>query len=697
MPKRHWESDVGVDLDLFKPETEGNMIPITVNRRSGNSFICIFIGCLVAGLQAGFPLQATPPSGYTLVWSDEFNDSSLDTTHWTYDHLGGYRSGYNTTNSVSVANGYLTITTYTENGVHYTGYVDTRFKYTPKYGYIEASIRTVNTPGNWSAFWMWVETMGATLDPHNDGVEADIMEHRSVNSSGTDISALVDSALHWDGYSTNAKSASNGLRGAGLNSGFHTYAVEWTPTYQKFYIDGTYLYTLNNDTQTDPPTVTGTASTVTGPVSQRSLFLLLTTEIQSGWGGTIPAAGYGSLLTSVTKMDVDYVRVYQNPPATPTAPVDVRVSPSSGNWKLSWDLTENAPYYNVKRATTSGGPYTTIATTGIAATGANYVDTTAVAGTTYYYVVSALNGTVEGPNSLEVCTVPTGSGVAHAGTGALRAVYTAAGLYKRVSQTVNVTSTTTYEAGIWAKGSGRCRLLVYGGTTLLGSTFIDPSPSWEYYSISVNSGTNSQLIFRLDDNSVNVGVVSYDDAFLGVSGGNNLLANPDFESGNTGWVMTNAGTVWSIVNTTVDPGNERSGWQSAKLVMSGTTRYARIESVAPVSSNTTYEYGVWARGGGRSSLRIYGYPGGSQLNSTVLLSPTSSGWTYFSTSFNTGSYTQVKVRLDDQSSTAATMYLDDCFLGISGGENVLANPDFEDGVLGWDSTYGYGQWSIGQW
>ncbi len=72
---------------------------------------------------------------------------------------------------------------------------------------------------------------------------------------------------------------------------------------------------------------------------------------------------------------------------------------------LSWTAVASATSYNVKRATTSGGPYATVAT--VSAT--TYTDTGLVNGTTYYYVVSAVNAGGESANSSPVNATPAAS------------------------------------------------------------------------------------------------------------------------------------------------------------------------------------------------------------------------------------------------------------------------------------------------
>jgi titin len=95
------------------------------------------------------------------------------------------------------------------------------------------------------------------------------------------------------------------------------------------------------------------------------------------------------------------------PVAPPAAPTGVTASAGNGAASLAWAPIAGATGYNVKRSTTSGGPYTTIATT----TTASFSDSGLTNGQTYYYVVSALDAGGEGPNSSQTPLTPApGSG-----------------------------------------------------------------------------------------------------------------------------------------------------------------------------------------------------------------------------------------------------------------------------------------------
>jgi fibronectin type 3 domain-containing protein len=98
--------------------------------------------------------------------------------------------------------------------------------------------------------------------------------------------------------------------------------------------------------------------------------------------------------------------------ATPTAPAAPPATPTglqgtAGNAQvsLSWDASTGAMSYNVKRSTANGGPFSaTLASPAVT----NYIDTAVTNGTTYYYVVSAVNASGESANSAQASATPTG-------------------------------------------------------------------------------------------------------------------------------------------------------------------------------------------------------------------------------------------------------------------------------------------------
>ena len=91
------------------------------------------------------------------------------------------------------------------------------------------------------------------------------------------------------------------------------------------------------------------------------------------------------------------------PPGPLGTPTGLSATPGNALVNLNWNAANNATGYNVKRATTNGGPYTVIASN-ITATA--YLDTTVANGTNYYYVVSALNVSGESPDSTQVSVTP---------------------------------------------------------------------------------------------------------------------------------------------------------------------------------------------------------------------------------------------------------------------------------------------------
>ena len=90
------------------------------------------------------------------------------------------------------------------------------------------------------------------------------------------------------------------------------------------------------------------------------------------------------------------------PPPPPVAPTGLMTTTNYGEVILTWNVVPGATSYNVQRSTTSGGPYELLANV----TTNTYTDTSVVNGTTYYYVVAALDGTTVGPNSAQASATP---------------------------------------------------------------------------------------------------------------------------------------------------------------------------------------------------------------------------------------------------------------------------------------------------
>ena len=269
-------------------------------------------------------------TGWTLVWSDEFNGTSLDRSVWNYD-IGtgdwGWGNGevqYYTdkADNVSVSDGSLKITAKRENynGSAYTsGRINTLGKKAFKYGKMEARIKVEggNQNGVWPAFWMMGNNMASGTNWPYCG-ELDIMEHANNRN-------YVEGTLHWNTGGMNAGynhvfwgSYSGGQYyyfpdnvNNGIN-GWHTYGVIWDEQKIQWYVD-------------DNIYLTGYITADNAYAFQKEQFFLLNLALggpQTGYTGNTTVDGNFSSAT----MYVDYVRAYQaggsgNVPV-PTNPVE---------------------------------------------------------------------------------------------------------------------------------------------------------------------------------------------------------------------------------------------------------------------------------------------------------------------------------------------------------------------------------------
>jgi beta-glucanase (GH16 family) len=292
------------------------------------------LGCIATTASiAVVPTASAEPRTDPPTWADEFDGTSLDGVRWSHRATGQRWDGTLTPDAVSVGGGMLTIKAYTEAGKHYSGMISTQrhdetVGLEQTYGQFEARLRFNGSPGQWSAFWLQSPTMGATIgDPGRSGVEIDIAEHRvrcttapaelptQTCGPDSDVADRIQQAVLWDGYGADAKVAvalSKRLSGLG-NGSWHRWALRWTPT------DVTFLYD-------DAPVWSRT-----GPISRRSEYIVLSSEVGEFFAGPIPAGGYRTRATSTTNMQVDYVRVWQTTPPTSTRAPTAAGTPDVGS------------------------------------------------------------------------------------------------------------------------------------------------------------------------------------------------------------------------------------------------------------------------------------------------------------------------------------------------------------------------------
>jgi beta-glucanase (GH16 family) len=223
-------------------------------------------------------------NGYALIWSDEFNGSTVDTSKWTPlnlpDNVNGSLEYYRPQNA-TVTNGYLNITGKQESfgGRSYTSASLSSFgKFSFTYGKAVARIQMPVSQGFWPAFWM----IGNYSSSWPAQGEIDIMEN--INGFG-----YVVATSHWN---NNGHQSAGGTRNVAITS-FHDYELEWTPTDMIYRVDGVQYADVR--TTNSPCFVAPT----------RYYFY-----VNMAIGGTWP--GFPDASTPFpSTMLVDYVRVYQ--------------------------------------------------------------------------------------------------------------------------------------------------------------------------------------------------------------------------------------------------------------------------------------------------------------------------------------------------------------------------------------------------
>lgn len=228
-------------------------------------------------------------TSYQLVWSDEFNGSTVDGSKWNLDNgnpgVNNEKEFYQAANA-TVSGGNLIITAKHETvgGQAYTSAkLNTLGKMSVQFGRIEARIQVPMVNGTWPAFWMLGTNINTVSWP-NCG-EIDIMEH--VNTTNINLGTM-----HWNGGSGHVQYGNSITTTPGS---FHVYAVEWNSSSINWYVDNT-LYSTGN-------IANGINNT---GAFQLPFYVILNLAI----GGDLPGNNIDNA-SMPTSMLVDYVRIYK--------------------------------------------------------------------------------------------------------------------------------------------------------------------------------------------------------------------------------------------------------------------------------------------------------------------------------------------------------------------------------------------------
>lgn len=238
--------------------------------------------------------QATPtgPTGqWQLIFADEFNGSSLDTTIWHVSYRSGGLKGTELEEylprGVTVSGGALHLTAQPmDSGA--PGWLDSQHPYSsgmiaswdklivPPGSVVEARARVPTGRGLWPAFWMLPQN--GTWPP-----EIDILEVLGSSSS------IWRMALHW--------SSSNQSKGFQLkhvdSSAWHTVTMQWDSTQVTWFIDGAKQGSIKGKDK----------------VSQIPMYLVADLAIGGGWG-----PDPDSTTPFPATFDIDYIRVWVRQP-----------------------------------------------------------------------------------------------------------------------------------------------------------------------------------------------------------------------------------------------------------------------------------------------------------------------------------------------------------------------------------------------
>lgn len=300
IPTGKWV-DVVLDMGAATPGTYKDFFFMVDQTENPKEDIEVFIDDIVLKTDPNATDdEDDTPGEYTVVWQDEFDETTLDATKWSYElgtgdwGWGNNEKQYYTdrAENVFIRDGSLVIKAIKESykGSDYTsGRILTRGKASWLYGKIEARLKLPKGRGTWPAFWMMPAKSVYGGWPKSG--ELDIMEYVGYQPGTTH--GTVHTQAGSGGSASGASVYHNGVE-----DDFHIIGIEWTPKYIRWYYDDEpYFKTYRNLAGWDWNY---------WPFDQE-FYIILNHAVGGNWGG---AQGIDNSIFP-QEYQIDYIKVYQ--------------------------------------------------------------------------------------------------------------------------------------------------------------------------------------------------------------------------------------------------------------------------------------------------------------------------------------------------------------------------------------------------
>ena len=293
--------------------------------------------------------------GMNLIWQDEFNGTTLDTSKWNYEQGYYLNDDPNTwgwgnaelqhytdsAQNVFVQDGKLNIRalndpkSFPQDPNRYAQYssgkINTKNHFTLKYGRVDFRAKLPTGNGVWPALWMLPQD-----SPYGTWAasgEIDVMEARGR------LPASTSGAVHFGGTWPANQHISGEYHfpeGQNINNDYHVYSVVWEEDNIKWYVDGKFFFKRTNEQWYS----LAAPNNPNAPFDQ-PFYLIMNLALGGNFDGGISPNPSDIPAT----MQVDYVRVYKengsgNPGNVPVT--GVTLNPTSAQVEVGQSLQLNA-------------------------------------------------------------------------------------------------------------------------------------------------------------------------------------------------------------------------------------------------------------------------------------------------------------------------------------------------------------------